>query len=100
MYIFSFNHKLVSLYVIVVTIHRSVKYEPILTAGVNGATLLLVGKRCAGRGKGSNLAAVGKLYKDGCDCCHVLHKPVQEFTLVVEICLPVDRHCLSVQFSC
>ena len=52
MYMFSFNHKLVSLYVIIVTIHRSVKYEPILTAGVNGATLLLVGKDVLGEEKG------------------------------------------------
>jgi len=32
MYMLSFNHKLVSLHVIIVTVHRSVKYEPILTA--------------------------------------------------------------------
>ena len=36
MYLFSCN---CNLYVIIVTVHRSVKYEPILTAGVNGATL-------------------------------------------------------------
>ena len=46
-YMLSTNHKLVSLHVMTATFLKSVKYEPLLTAGVNGAIILLVGKRYA-----------------------------------------------------
>jgi len=40
---------------------------------------------------------IGLYYTPGwekCGCRHAL------FTLVVEVCLPVDCHCLSIQLSC
>ena len=63
MYMFSFNHKTVSLHVIIVTVHRSVKYEPILTAGVGLYYTPGWDKMCL-VSKQLNLAAVGKLYED------------------------------------
>ena len=56
------------------------------------AILLLVGKRCAGwvNSQTWQLEEISvKILTAPSDGCHALHKPVQKFTLVVELYLPV-----------